>query len=387
MKKECIAMILAGGGGSRLKPLTRRIAKPAVLFGGKYRIIDFALSNCINSGIDTMGILVQYESLSLSSYVSSGNILNQSGMRGSITILPPQTHENGGCWYKGTANAVFQNTEFTSIYDADYVLILSADQVYKMDYSKMIQFHLQKKADVTIAATRVPLDEAYRFGILDTNKDSRIYDFEEKPSKPRNNLASMGIYIFNRKVLKDVLDEDEANPESSNDFGKDILPRLVMKSGYDLFAYEFNGYWRDVGTVKSFWEAHMDLLEEENGLSLHDPSWKIYSENTVYPPLYVNHTASVNASLLGAGCYIQGEVTNSVLFPGVFIGRNAKVADSVIMSNVTIEANSIINKSIICSNVIVKSNCYIGSPQKSADDVLCIDEGNIVTENSVLTAC
>ena len=381
MKKECIAMVLAGGSGNRLKPLTKRIAKPAVLFGGKYRIIDFIISNCINSGIDTLGILVQYEPLLLSTYVSSANIWDQNDRHCSITILPPHTHDNGGNWYKGTANAVYQNTAFISMYNSDYIIILSADQVYKMDYSKLLQFHIDKNADVTIASTYVPPNEAYRFGILDMNEESRICGFEEKPVNPKSNLASMGIYIFNRKVLEEVLAADDLNASSTNDFGKDIIPMMVREGAYKIFAYEFKGYWRDVGTLESFWEAHMDLLDENNTLSLHDPTWKIYSENQTYPPLYVNHTATIHASLLGDGCYIQGEVDNSVIFPGVFVGRGAKIKDSVVMSNVTIEANSVINRAIICSNAVVKANCQIGSGPSSSRNILCIDEGNVITEN------
>jgi glucose-1-phosphate adenylyltransferase len=378
MKRNCIAMILAGGGGTRLKPLTKKLAKPAVLFGGKYRIIDFAISNCINSGIDVMGILVQYEPLILNSYISSGSAnWNNDRHRSTVTILPPHMHENGGCWYKGTANAIYQNMEFIDMYEPDYVLILSADQVYKMDYAKMLEFHIQSHADITVASTRVPLAEAIRFGILNTDADGKINEFEEKPAFPKSNLASMGIYIYNSDVLKDVLYNDEQDQNSSNDFGRDILPGLVTEKKRRIYAYEFSGYWQDVGTIRSFWDAHMDLLDENNTLNLHDPSWKIYSENPTYPPLYINHTARVNASLIGDGCYIQGEVYNSVLFPGVFIGRGARIFDSVIMSNARIEENSVVKRAIVGSQSIVRAHSKVYCPINS-DDIIYIDEADIV---------
>ncbi len=378
MKKNCISMILAGGGGTRLKPLTNKLAKPAVLFGGKYRIIDFTISNCINSGIDVMGILVQYEPLILNAYISSSNNnWNNEKSRSSVTILPPHMHENGGCWYKGTANAIYQNLEFIEMYDPEQILILSADQVYKMDYSKMLEYHIHSKADITVAATRVSANDASRFGILNTNADGRICEFEEKPAFPKSDLASMGIYIFNKDILKEVLEEDEGDQKSGNDFGKNILPKIVSENKYRTYAYEFNGYWQDVGTIRSFWDAHMDLLDENNTLNLHDPSWKIYSENPTYPPLYINHTARVNASLIGDGCYIQGEVYNSVLFPGVFIGRGARIFDSVIMSNARIEDNSTVKRAIVGSQSIIRANSKVYCPINS-EDIIYIDEADVV---------
>jgi glucose-1-phosphate adenylyltransferase len=378
MSKECIAMILAGGSGRRLKPLTRRVAKPAVLFGGKYRIIDFVLSNCINSGIDTMGIMVQYEPLIINSYISTNSLYNPGIQRSYITVLPPHMHEDGGGWYRGTANAVYQNLEFIDLYKPEHVLILSADQVYKMDYSKMLQYHISQNAEITIAATRVPMAEAGRFGIMNVEEDGRILEFEEKPEHPKNDLASMGIYIFRTDILVKALGLDEANPSSKNDFGRDVIPMLINSGNFNVCAFRFNGYWRDVGTVKSFWEAHMDLLDESNSLNLHDPSWKIFCENPSEPPLYINHTAKVNASLLGDGCYIQGEVYNSVLFPGVFVGRGAKIYDSVIMSNATVEAGSTVRKAIVGSNAVVKSLCTVSNEGLSEDEVAYVDEGTII---------
>lgn len=378
MGKDIIAMILAGGSGTRLKPLTKRVAKPAVLFGGKYRIIDFVLSNCINSGIDTMGIMVQYEPLFISSYLSTNSAYNPGIQRSYITVLPAHIHENGGGWYKGTANAVYQNLEFIDLHKPGHVIILSADQIYKMDYSKMLQFHIESNADITIAATRVPLTEAGRFGIMYTDHASRICEFEEKPEHPKSDIASMGIYIFRTDILKGALELDEANILSKNDFGRNVIPMMIQSGSFQANAYLFDGYWRDVGTIKSFWEAHMDLLDENNNLNLHDPSWKIFSENPSEPPLYINHTARVNASLLGDGCYIQGEVCNSVLFPGVFVGRGAKIYDSVIMSNAIIETGSTVKKAIVGSNAVVKSMCNIHSDVSSEEDVAYVDEGTVV---------
>lgn len=378
MSKDFIAMILAGGSGTRLKPLTNKLAKPAVLFGGKYRIIDFTLSNCINSGVYTMGILVQYEPLCINTYLSSGGIWNSGVGKGCMTVLPPHMHENGGGWYRGTANAVYQNMEFIDMYKPEQVLILSADQVYKMDYSKMLKHHIENNSDVTIAATHVPYSDAGRFGIMSIDETGNVCEFEEKPRIPKSNLASMGIYIFKASVLKKVLERDDANANSKNDFGRNVIPDMINSGSYRAGAFIFDGYWRDVGTVKSFWEAHMDLLDENNGLNLHDQNWKIFCENPTQPPLYINHTARVNASLIGDGCYIQGEVCNSVLFPGVFIGRNARVSDSVIMSNAVIEDNVIINKAIVGSYAKVRANSSIGLVSASEDEVAYVDEGSVI---------
>lgn len=376
MNKKCLAMVLAGGGGERLKPLTKKLAKPAVLFGGKYRIIDFALSNCINSGIYTIGIVVQYEPLILNSHINSGGIWNMHNGRGQITILPPYMNEKGGCWYKGTANAIYQNLEYIDMYNPEYVIILSADQVYKMDYSKMLDEHIKMSADVTVAVTSVDWKEASRFGIMDVDEKGRIINFEEKPKVPKSNLASMGIYIFNADFLKKCIIEDEKDNTSTNDFGRNIIPKL-MNSDANVNSYKFDGYWMDVGTVNSFWKAHMDLLEENNKLNLYDPSWKIYCEHIPVPPLYINHTAKVNSSMLGEGCYILGEVNNSVIFPGVFVGRGANIRDSVIMSNVRIEDNVTINRTIAGSNSWIKS-AIISNEESSDDKINYIDEGQII---------
>ncbi|QNU68496.1 glucose-1-phosphate adenylyltransferase [Ruminiclostridium herbifermentans] len=376
MTKKMLAMVLAGGGGERLKPLTKKLAKPAVLFGGKYRIIDFALSNCINSNIYTIGIVVQYEPLVLNSHINSGGIWDMHNGRGQITILPPYMNEKGGCWYKGTANAIYQNLEYIDMHNPEYVIILSADQVYKMDYSKMLDEHIKKSADVTVAVTSVEWKEASRFGIMEVNDNGKIIKFEEKPKEPNSNLASMGIYIFNTDFLKKCLIEDEKDDNSSNDFGKNIIPKL-MNSDANVNSYKFDGYWMDVGTVNSFWKAHMDLLEEDNKLNLYDPSWKIYCEHITVPPLYINHTAKVNSSMLGEGCYILGEVNNSVIFPGVFVGRGAVIRDSVIMSNVRIEDNVTINRTIAGSNSWIKSP-IISNENSSDSKIYYIDEGQII---------
>lgn len=375
MNNKCLAIVLAGGGGERLKPLTKKIAKPAVLFGGKYRIIDFALSNCINSGIYTVGIVVQYEPLVLNSHINSGGIWDMHNGRGQITILPPYMNENGGCWYKGTANAIYQNLEYIDMYNPEYIIILSADQVYKMDYSLMLNEHIKKSADVTVAVTSVDWKEASRFGIMEVDDTGKVIKFQEKPQMPKSNLASMGIYIFNTNFLKKCLIDDENDKNSCNDFGKNIIPKLV-NSNANVYSYKFEGYWKDVGTVNSFWKAHMDLLEEDNKLNLYDPSWKIYCEHIAVPPLYINHTAKVNSSMIGEGCYILGEVNNSVIFPGVFVGRGAKIKDSVVMSNVRIEDNVTINKTIVGSNSWIKTT--IMCENDSEDKINYIDEGQII---------
>jgi len=385
MKNKCIAMILAGGNGSRLLPLTKKLAKPAVLFAGKYRIIDFTLSNCINSNITTIGILVQYEPLSINTCINSKGAWNLEKGMGSITILPPHMRENGGSWYKGTANAVYQNLEYIKFYNPDYILILSADQVYKMDYSHLLDFHIQSKADVTITATKVPSAEANRFGILREDSSHRIYEFEEKPAFPKGDLASMGIYVFNRETLLKALEYDEADSCSNNDFGKNIIPNLVNNTTTKVYAYKFEGYWRDVGTLKSFWEAHMDLLDENSNLNLQDPSWKIYCDTSSQPPIYINHTAKVNASIIGDGCYIQGIVDNSILFPGVFIGRNASVFDSVVMSNAVIESDSMVTRAIIGSHATIKTNSRVGAYSDLSNNITYIDEGQVVQNRLIMS--
>ncbi len=381
-KKEWIAMILAGGQGSRLLDLTKAVAKPAVYFGGKYRIIDFALSNCTNSGIDTVGVLTQYKPLVLNAHIGIGSSWDLDRKNGGVSMLPPYMSEDGGIWYKGTANAIYQNIHYVDDFDPDYVLLLSGDHIYKMDYSKMLEFHKSSNADLTIAVIEVPWDEASRFGIMNTNEDGSIYEFDEKPEKPKSNKASMGIYIFNWKSLKKYLIEDEANPESSNDFGKNIIPTM-LKAGDKLVAYPFEGYWKDVGTVESLWEANMDMIKPDCALDLYNKSWKIYSLNPVKPAHYVSKLAKVKNSMVGEGCDIRGEVHNSVLFPGVIIEENAIVKDSVLMPKVKIESDCVINRAIIGYNSVVSRSSNIGSPNSVR--ITLVGDSEIVKENSEIS--
>lgn len=355
-----VAMILAGGQGSRLGVLTKKLAKPAVPYGGKYRIIDFPLSNCSNSGIYSVGVLTQYKPLELNAHIGIGSPWDLDRRDGGVSILPPYQEEKGGNWYKGTANAIYQNIEFVDRYDPEYVLILSGDHIYKMDYDKMLQFHKEKNAEATIAVIEVPMEEAGRFGIMNTNDDLSIYEFEEKPENPKSTNASMGIYIFNWKVLKRALEEDELDELSSNDFGKNIIPKM-LEEGRKLVAYPFKGYWKDVGTIESLWEANMDLLKDENELSLHDDEWKIYSANPVRPAQYIGPEAKIKNSLIVEGCIVNGIVENSVLFQGVHVGENTVIRNSVIMPNTIIEENSVIDKAIIGSEVHILSNCNVGN--------------------------
>lgn len=378
-KKQIIAMLLAGGQGSRLKKLTEKIAKPAVSFGGKYRIIDFTLSNCSNSGIDTVGVLTQYEPHVLNEHIGNGSPWDLDRMNGGVTVLQPHTRKNDeGGWYKGTANAIYQNMQFIDKYSPEHVLILSGDHIYKMDYAKMLKFHIEKDADVTIGVFNVPLKDASSFGIMNTNDDLSIYEFEEKPKNPKSTLASMGIYIFKWEVLKKYLIEDEKDPNSSNDFGKNIIPNL-LKDKMKLYAYPFEGYWKDVGTITSFWDAHMDLLKPDNKLQLFDKSWRIYTRQGIYPPLYVSEGSKIVNSLVEKGCEIEGEITNSVIFPGVKIGKNTKVTNSVIMTNTTIEENVIINKAIIDQNVLIEKNTVVGDNE----EIVVIGAGETVKSNAI----
>ncbi|GAA0818983.1 glucose-1-phosphate adenylyltransferase [Clostridium tertium] len=364
-KKEIVAMILAGGQGSRLGVLTKRLAKPAVPFGGKYRIIDFPLSNCSNSGIYTVGVLTQYKPLELNTHIGIGSPWDLDRRDGGVRVLPPYQEEKGGKWYKGTANAIYQNIEYVDRYNPEYILILSGDHIYKMNYDKMLEFHKQKKADATIAVIDVPIEEASRFGIMNTRDDLSIYEFEEKPQNPKSTKASMGIYIFNWSILKRFLIEDENNIDSSNDFGKDIIPNM-LNNKMKLLAYPFEGYWKDVGTIRSLWEANMDLLNTDNKLSLYDNEWKIYSENIARPAQYIGSNSNVNESLVVEGCIVEGDVEHSVIFQGVSIGRNSIIRDSVIMSDTKIEDNVVINKAIVGSNAIIRSGCKIGDGKKIA---------------------
>lgn len=357
-KKEIIAMILAGGQGSRLKELTHRIAKPAVPFGGKYRIIDFALSNCANSQIDTVGILTQYEPYVLNTHIGIGSPWDLDRQHGGVRVLPPYFNMSGGRWYKGTANAVYENISFVDRYCPEYVLILSGDHIYNMDYAKMLSYHKKKKAEVTIAVKPVSEDEASRFGILSSDENGRIYDFEEKPKNPKSLNASMGIYIFNWALLRESLIEDEKNGDSSNDFGKNIIPRLVDENA-DVFSYEFEGYWRDVGTVESLWEANMDLLSTESPLDLYNPRWKVYSANTISPPQFIGPNANVEASSVNDGCVIKGNVKKSLISTKVIVKENSSVVESVVMPDAVIEEGVTLYKTIVAPGVVVKANTRI----------------------------
>ncbi|WP_300382397.1 glucose-1-phosphate adenylyltransferase [Clostridium sp.] len=354
-KKEIVAMILAGGQGSRLGVLTKDTAKPAVPFGGKYKIIDFPLSNCSNSGIYTVGVLTQYKPLELNAHIGIGSPWDLDRRDGGVSVLPPYQEEKGGDWYKGTANAIYQNIEYVDRYNPEYVLILSGDHIYKMNYDKMLDYHKEKKADATIAVIDVSLEEASRFGIMNTKENGEIYEFEEKPQAPKSTNASMGVYIFKWSILKEFLKEDENNEGSDNDFGKNIIPNM-LNAGKRLTAYPFSGYWKDVGTIDSLWQANMDLLNMDNDLDLYDKRWKIYSQNLVRPAHYVGNKAKIVNSLVVEGCIINGEVKNSIISQGVTIGNNTIIKDSVIMPNAKIGNNVYIEKGIIGSNAIVDDN-------------------------------
>lgn len=362
-KKEVVAMLLAGGQGSRLGVLTKKIAKPAVPFGGKYRIIDFPLSNCANSGIEAVGVLTQYQPLVLNEYIGNGQPWELDGMNSGVTCLSPYESKKGSEWYSGTANAIYQNISYIDRYNPEYVVVLSGDHIYKMDYADMIKFHKEHDADCTIAVIDVSLEEASRFGILNTNEDGSIYEFEEKPAHPKSTNASMGIYVFSWKELRKYLIEDAENENSSNDFGKDVLPAM-LNAGERMFAYPFEGYWKDVGTVESLWDANMDLLDPNLKLDLRD----IYSKNPMFPPHYVSETATIKNSNISDGCIVEGEVENSILFPGVKIEKGAKVDYSIIMPNTVVKANADIKYSIVSENTVIGCNAVIGGNPEDAED-------------------
>lgn len=364
-KQEVVAMLLAGGQGSRLGVLTRNLAKPAVPFGGKYRIIDFPLSNCVNSGIETVGVLTQYQPLVLNEYIGSGQPWDLDSMNAGVHVLPPYQKNKKSDWYKGTANAITQNIPFIERYDPDYVVVLSGDHIYKMDYSKMIAFHKENNADVTIAVQQVPMAEASRFGILNTNEDDSIYEFDEKPAHPKNDLANMGIYVFSWDKLRKYLLADEEDPNSENDFGKNVLPSM-LNAGERMFAYRFEGYWKDVGTIDSLWESNMDLLNPNIPLDLNDSEWKIYSRNPVMPPQYVSKNAHVQNSLVAEGCNVYGEIDFSVLFAGVYVAPGAVVKDSIIMPGARIEEGARVQYAIVAENAVVGKNSVVG---KRPEDV------------------
>ena len=365
-KKKMIAMLLAGGQGSRLGVLTKSMAKPAVPFGGKYRIIDFPLSNCVNSDIDTVGVLTQYEPLELNAYLGSGQPWDLDRMNGGVFVLPPYVSGSEGQWYSGTANAIYQNIPFIDRYDPDYVLILSGDHIYKMDYAKMLKFHEEKGADATIAVLTVPMEEASRFGIMNTDEEERITEFEEKPPVPKSNKASMGIYIFNWRILRPYLVADEADRDSGHDFGKNIIPNL-LGAGAKLYAYSFSGYWKDVGTLKSLWEANMDLLGSKPEFRIADKDWRIYSKSQAMPPHYLGADSRVKNSIVSEGCVVYGEVERSVLFTGVHIGKGAKVVDSIVMPNAYVEDGAKVEKAIIGEGAVVSKGAFVGAERKPED--------------------
>ena len=378
-KKECIAMLLAGGQGSRLYDLTKQIAKPAVSFGGKYKIIDFPLSNCINSGIDTVGVLTQYQPLALNEYVANGAPWDLDRMRGGLTVLPPYQGNKHSDWYKGTANAIYQNINFIKQYNPDYVLILSGDHIYRMDYKAMLEEHKKTGAVCTVATITVPMEEASRFGICNTNFDGSIYEFEEKPKVPKNNQASMGNYIFNTATLIEYLEADEADEKSSNDFGKNIIPNL-LHNGEKLFAYKFSGYWKDVGTISSLWEANMDLIGDDPVINLGDQQKRIYSRNTARPPQYIGPKSKVVNSLISEGSRIYGTVENSVLSGGVTVEAGAIVKDSVIMDDVIVKKGAKVYSAIVDANSVIEAGCVVGTENAPKDEITVIASGSVVSK-------
>ncbi len=374
-KTECLGMILAGGQGSRLKALTKTVAKPAVPFGGKYRIIDFPLSNCVNSGINKVGIATQYKPFELHSYLGAGTSWDLDRTGGGLFVLPPYAREKGGDWYRGTADAVYQNLNFIDLVDPDYVLILSGDHIYTMNYAWMLESHKNNNADVTIGVFEVPWEEAPRFGIMATDKETgRIVEFQEKPKEPKSNLASMGIYIFSKPFLKKYLEEDGVNENSSHDFGNDLIPKM-LNDGARLFSYAFDGYWKDVGTIESLWLANMDLLQDTPPFELNG-DWKIYSSNPSMPPHYVGPEGSVKRSMISEGAKVLGQVEHSVIFPGASIGKGAKVFNSVIFPGVVIEDGAYVNYAILAQDVTVKVNAKVEGKE---NEIFVVAENEIVT--------
>ena len=387
-KKKWVAMLLAGGQGSRLYTLTQKLAKPAVPFGGKYRIIDFPLSNCVNSGIDTVGVLTQYQPLVLNEYLGNGRPWDLDRLDGGLYTLPPYQKSSGSDWYTGTANAIYQNINFIERYNPEHVLILSGDHIYKMDYTKMLEHHEKMGADCTIAVIEVPMEEASRFGIMNTKPDTQIFEFEEKPKEPKSNLASMGVYIFRWDKLRQYLIEDEADPKSSNDFGKNIIPAMLANHE-KMYAYAFEGYWKDVGTIDSLWEANMDLLAPSDPLALYDPAWKIYSRNPCQPPHFVAETAHVENSLITEGCRVAGEIDFSVLFAGVTVEEGAVVKDSIIMPGSVVKSGALVQYAIIAENTVIGENAKVGERPELVEDkeqwgVAVVGNGVTVGKNAVV---
>lgn len=364
-------MLLAGGEGKRLGALTENIAKPAVPFGGKYRIIDFTLSNCANSGIRTVGVLTQYSPLELHKHIGNGKPWDMNRENGGVTILPPYTAKHGREWYTGTADAIYQNIHFISQYNPKYILVISGDHIYQMDYQKLLAYHKQTGAEVTISVIEVPLEEASRFGILNTENDMRIYEFEEKPKKPKNNLASMGIYVFNWEILRAYLIKDAMKKASSHDFGKDIIPAMLA-DGRRLFAYRFKGYWKDVGTVKSYWEANMDLLEDEYDDLVNSRNWRIYTNDSNYPPLYLGHGAKIKNSIANSGSFIYGTVEKSVLFENVEVGSGTNILRSIVHSGAKIGKNVHLERVIVMENTVIPEGTHIRVARN--EDPLIVNE-------------
>ena len=387
-KKRCVAMLLAGGQGSRLKVLTENTAKPAVPFGGKYRIIDFPLSNCVNSHIDTVGVLTQYQPLELNEYIGNGQPWDLNSSHGGVTVLPPYARSKKSDWYKGTANAIYQNIPFIDRYNPDYVLILSGDHIYEMDYASMLRVHEKVNADCTIAVRPVPMEEASRFGIMNTNEDGSIFEFEEKPKHPKSNKASMGIYIFKWSILKKFLEEDEEDPNSENDFGKNIIPKL-LSTGHRLYAYYFSGYWKDVGTINSLWEANMDLLGDEPQFNIYGSKGrKIYARNYAMPSAFIAKGAEIADSFVAEGCEVYGSVRHSVVSAGCTIGKGAEICDSVIMPGVVVEPGAQVRHAIVAENCVIKAGAKVGEDQQSDTleglKISVIGKGNVISEGAVV---
>jgi glucose-1-phosphate adenylyltransferase len=382
-KKHCVAMLLAGGQGSRLMVLTENTAKPAVPFGGKYRIIDFPLSNCVNSGIDTVGILTQYQPLELNEYIGNGQPWHLNRSHGGVQVLPPYAKSNKSEWYKGTANAIYQNIPFIERYDPDNVLILSGDHIYKMDYAAMLKEHIKNDADCTIAVRTVPIEEASRFGIMNTNPDGSIYEFEEKPKVPKSTNASMGIYIFKWSILKQYLIADEEDPNSDNDFGKNVIP-AILNAGHRLFAYEFQGYWKDVGTINSLWEANMELLGEEPEFNIYgEPGKRIYARNYAMPSTFMSKKAKTDNCFIAEGCEIYGNVTHSIISTGCTVAEGAVVEDSVIMPNVVIESGAIVRHAIVGEDCRICANAVVGGAfaEGAAKEISVIGKNKTIEVN------
>ena len=386
MKKEIVAMLLAGGQGSRLYALTSHVAKPAVPFGGKYRIIDFPLSNCVNSGIDTVGVLTQYRPLELNSYVGNGQPWDLDRSDGGVHILPPyQVEGDQGSWFKGTANAIYQNIGFMDMYDPEYVVILSGDHIYKMDYSDMLAHHKKTNADCTIAVLEVSLDEAKRFGIMNVDANDQIYEFEEKPPVPKSNLASMGIYIFTYQKLRKYLIDDEADPNSSNDFGKNIIPNM-LNAGEKMMVYRFSGYWKDVGTIDSLWDANMDMLSANNGIDLYDPAWPIYARTPIKPPHVAGEKSVISHSLVTGGCKVDGTVENSVLFHSVTVEEGANVQYSILMPGTVVKAGATVQYAIVAEDAVIEAGATVGAPPSGEEGwgIAVVAGGVNVGENAVV---